>query len=62
MRDKIKAFIATKMKYLITFLDKNGKSAVCTGQNINGIYNYLEIIESPIILTTSGKLSHSIGP
>ena len=35
---RIKAFIAPKMKYLITFLDKNIKSAVYTGGNIHGIY------------------------
>ena len=29
--DKLKAFIAPKSKYLITFLDNNGKSAVYTG-------------------------------
>ena len=40
--DKIKAFIAPKMKYLIKFLDNNGKSAVFKGVYINGLYHYLE--------------------
>ena len=50
--DKIKAFIAPKMTDLITFLENNGKSAVYTGRNINGIYSYLEMIGSPTALTT----------
>ena len=59
--DKLKAFIAPKMTDLITFLDKNGKYAVYTGGNINGIYRYLEIIGYPTTLTTSGKRSHHFG-
>ena len=42
--DKLKSFIAPNMKYLITFLKKNGKSAVYTGGDIIGIYRYLDII------------------
>ena len=51
--EKLKAFIAPKMTDLITFIDKNGKSAVYDGGNINGIYRYLELIGAPTILTTS---------
>ena len=39
--NKLKAFIAPKMKDLITFLEKNGKSAVYEGGDIHGIYRYL---------------------
>ena len=39
--DKLKAFIATKLTYLITFLDNNGKSAVYIGGDIHGVYFYL---------------------
>ena len=56
--DKLRNFIALKMKNLITFLDNNGKYAVYTGGEINGIYRYLEIIGFPTTLATSGKLSH----
>ena len=35
--EKLKAFIAPKMTDLITFLDKNGKSAVYEGGDIHGI-------------------------
>ena len=61
-RDKIKAFIAPMITYLITFLDNNGKLSVYTGVNIHGIYLYLEIIWSPTKLTTSGQRSHHFGP
>ena len=40
------------MKDLITFLDKNVKSAVYTGGYIHGIYLYLEISVAPKTLTT----------
>ena len=59
---KLKSFIAPKMTYIITFLDKNRKSAVYTGVNIHGIYNYLEIIGATTTLTTSGQRSHHFGP
>ena len=42
--EKIKSFIAPKMTDLITFIDKNGKSAVYDGGDIHGIYRYLEMI------------------
>ena len=60
--DKLKAFIAIKMTYIITFLDNNGKSAVCTGGNIHGIYSYLEMIGAPTTLTTSGQCSRHFCP
>ena len=50
--EKIKAFIAPKMTYLITFLENNGKYAVYTGWNINGIYHYLDMIRDQTKLTT----------
>ena len=59
---KLKAFIAPKMTDFITFLDKNRKYAVYTGGNIHGLYFYLEIIETPTTLTTSGQQSHHFGP
>ena len=34
---KLESFIATKMIYLIKFLDNNGKYAVYTGVNIHGL-------------------------
>ena len=60
--NKLKVFIAPKMKYLITFLDNNGKPAVYTGVNIHGIYRYLEMIGPPSTLTTSGQSSNNFGP
>ena len=60
--DKLRDFIATNMTYLITFLDNNGKYAVYTGGDINGIYRYLEMIGSPTTLTTSGQRSHHFSP
>ena len=59
--EKLKAFIAPKMTDLITFLDKNGKSAVYDGGDIHGIYSYLEIIGAPTTLTTSGQHYHHFG-
>ena len=50
------------MTDLITFLDKNRKSAVYTGGDINEIYLYLDMIGSPSSLTTSGKSSHHFSP
>ena len=60
--DKLIAFIAPKMTDLVTFLDNNGKSAVCTGGVMHGIYFYLYIIEAPTILTTLGQRSHHFSP
>ena len=60
--DKLKAFIAPKMKNLITFIYKNGKSDVYDGGDINGIYRYLEVIVAPTTLTTSYHRSHHFGP
>ena len=39
--ERIKAFIAPKMIYLITLPDKKVKYEVYTGGNIRGIYRYL---------------------
>ena len=60
--EKLRAFIVPKMKDLITFLDKNVKSAVYTGGYIHGIYRYLEMIGAPTKLATSGQNSHHFGP
>ena len=49
------------MTDLITFVDKNGKSAVYDGGDIHGIYRYLEIIGAPTTLTTSGQRFHHFG-
>ena len=56
--EKVRYFIAPKMKYLITFLDNKGKSDVYIGGYINGIYRYLEMIGAPTTLTTSVQRSH----
>ena len=60
--EKLRVFIAPKMKDLITSLDKNGKSDVYEGGEIHVIYCYLDIIGSPTTLTTSGHRSHYFGP
>ena len=60
--DKLKAFITPKMTYLITLLDKNGKLAVYSGENIHGLYCYLEMIGAPTTLTTSIQRSHHSSP
>ena len=39
--DKLRSFIALKMKDIITFLDNNIKPGVYTGVDIHGIYRYL---------------------
>ena len=57
-REKLRYFIAPKMTDLITFLDKNEKSAVYEGGDIHGIYRDLEMIGSPTTLNTSGQISH----
>ena len=60
--NKTKALNVTKMTDLTTLLYNNLKLAICTGGDIHGIYCYLEIIESPTTLTTSGQRSHHFGP
>ena len=60
--EKLRAFIAPKMTYLITFLDNNRKSAVYTGGDTNGIYRYLVMSGAPTTLTTSGQQSHHFCP
>ena len=60
--NKLKAFIAPKMKDLVTFLDNDGKLAVYTAGNIHGLSSYLEIIVSPTTLTTSGRRCHHFVP
>ena len=60
--EKLRAFIAPKMTDLITFPDKNGKSTVYEGGDINGIYLYLDIIGAPTTLNTSGHRYHHFGP
>ena len=56
--DKLRAFIAPKMTNLKKLLDKKGKSTIYKGGDIHGIYCYLEMIEAPTTLTTSGHRSH----
>ena len=56
--EKLKEFIAPKMTYLITFIDKNYKSTAYDEGYIHGIYRYLEMIGAPTTLTTSGHRSH----
>ena len=60
--DELKAFIVRNMKYLVTFLDNNGKYAVYKWVNIRGSYSYLEIIGDPTSLTTSVHHSRHLGP
>ena len=60
--EKLRYLIAQNMTDIITFLDKNGKYGVYIGRDIHGIYRYLEIIESPTTLTTSGQRFHHFGP
>ena len=60
--DKIRAFIASKMTDIITFLNNNVISAVYTGGEIHGIYRDLEMIGAPTTLTTSGQRYHHFGP
>ena len=50
------------MTDLITFVENNGKSAVCTGGKNHGIYHYLDIIVYPTTFTTIGQQSHHFGP
>ena len=59
--EKLKSFIAPKMTDLITFVDKNGKSAVYEGGDMHSIYRYLEMIGAPTTLTTSGHRYHHFG-
>ena len=60
--DKLRAFIALNMIYLIPLFENNGKSAVYTGGDINGIYLYLEMIGYPTTFTTSGQCYHYFSP
>ena len=60
--EKLRAFIAPKMTYLITFPDKNGKSAVFDRWDIHGIYRYIEMIGAPTTFTTPGQRSHYFSP
>ena len=55
---KLKAYIALKMKDIITFPGNNGKWSIYTEGNIHGFYCYIEIIIAPTNLTTSGQVSH----
>ena len=59
--DKIKTLIAPKMIDLITLFDNNGISAVYTGEDIHGIYRYLEMIGSTTTLNNSSQCSHHFG-
>ena len=45
--DKLRVFIYPNMTDLTTFLDNNGKYAIYKGGDINGIYDYLEMIGDP---------------
>ena len=58
--DKLRAFIAPKMTYVINFSDNNVKSDVYTGWDIHGIYRYLEMVGAPTTFTTSGQRSHHL--
>ena len=49
------------MTDLITFLDNDRKSAVYKGENIHGIYRYIEMIGYPTTSTTSGQRYHNFG-
>ena len=60
--DKLRAFIAPNMIYLITFRENNVKYAVYTGGDIHDIYRYLEMIGAPKKLTTSGQRSNHLSP
>ena len=60
--DKLRAFIATKMKDIITFLDNNVKSTVYIGKIIHGIYHYLDMIVATTTSNTSGRLYHHFRP
>ena len=60
--DKLRAFIAPKMEDLITYLDNNVKSVVYKGGGIHWTYCYLDMIGSPITLTTSGQWSNHFSP
>ena len=61
-RDKLKAFISTKVTDSIIFLDNDVKLDLYTEGNIYGIYCYLEIIGYLTTLTTSGQRSQYFGP
>ena len=57
----MKLFIATNIKDLIAFLDKNGRGEIFAGGGIHYLYCYLEIIGAPINLTSSSWHSHYFG-
>ena len=59
---KIRDSISPKITYLIKLIENNGKYAVYTWGNIDGIYRYLEMIWAPITLTTSGQRCHNFCP
>ena len=60
--DKIRAFIATNMTDLITFIENNGKYSVYKGGDIHVIYRYLDIIGAPTTMNNSGQRSHNLSP
>ena len=60
-RNKLKEFIEPKMINLTTLLDNNRNLDVYKGGNIHGLYRYLENIEYPTTLTTSGQRFHQFG-
>ena len=60
--EKLRAFIAPKMIYLINLFDKNRKYTVYEEGDIHGIYRYLEMIGAPTAFTASGHCSHHFGP
>ena len=60
--DKLKAFIVPNITDLNTFLDNNGKLDVYTGENVHGLYCYLDMIISLNTYTTSDQRSNNFGP
>ena len=59
--DKLKAFIAPNITYLITLLDNNGISVIYIGVNIHRKYFYLDMIGVPTNLNYLNKRSHPFG-
>ena len=60
--DNLRSFIAPNMIDLIILLDNNGQYAVYTGEDIHGIYCYLDMIGDPTTSTASGQRSHHFSP
>ena len=60
--NKLRSFIAPKIIDFVTFLYRNIKLAIYEGVNIHVLYRFLEIIESPNILTTLGQRSGCFVP